>query len=397
MLSSIDFKTYEKAVKSVGSLSRLFSNNSSPYLSPKFVEKLFVLTSRSKDLASIDISFDAMTGANAGVGVKTFTANNFLSVKSEKIAEFTAHASGGEFQGLPNDEIAYKVADFRNSRVLSDARVFKIDLDSSFYHCLIRSSGSCMIHEEPYHLIDLSKFTMINENRSSSNPQFTDGKHTYSFSKAKNTLYKKFDIGKYSNSSVIEVKLLEDVFELLISGKLNLAEGIFASAEGNPSSDFVILPLYSTKSGDVRPKSGINQWNAGGRERKFGEGYVPHPVEVRELFPDFFPPIETPFTLRLPTGEEMSAKVCQENGKAIMSNPNTSLNDWLFQLIDESPEVSKQRFRNRKPYTMSDLVRVGKDSVQITCLDRKAKIYELAPKALGSYEEFISGNLETQF
>ena len=48
------------------------------------------------------------------------------------------------------------------------------------------------------------------------------------------------------------------------------------------SLDFVILPLYSTEAGNriVHEKSGINQWNAGGRKRKFGESYIPIPSKI---------------------------------------------------------------------------------------------------------------------
>ena len=394
LLSSINFAVYEKSVKTVGSLSRLFSDNSSPYLSPKFVEKLFVMTSGSKDLATSDKSFDAMTEQRAGVGVKTFTASSYVSDKSEKVAEFTAHASGGEFLGLKNDEIAYKVAEFRNARVLSDSRELKVNLESSFYHCLVRSTGSCMVHEEPYRLIDLSNFKMLTSNSEPGNPRFTDGQHNYSFNKAKNTLYRKFEIGRFTNSQVINVEILEDVFDLLTSGKLQLASHGMASTEDGVNTDFIVLPLYSSRTGKVEARSGINQWNAGGRPRQFGEGYVPHPVEVRERFPNFFPPKGATFTLRLTTGEEMPAKVCQENGKAVMSNPNTSLNNWLYNQIDDSPEVSMERFREKRPYTMKDLIRVGKDSVKFTCLDRANKVYELTSMSLGSYEKFISGDLE---
>lgn len=64
-LSSVDFATYEKLVKSVGSLSKLFTENNVPFLSSKFVEKLFVFTSASEDLARRDMSFDAKTVAGA--------------------------------------------------------------------------------------------------------------------------------------------------------------------------------------------------------------------------------------------------------------------------------------------------------------------------------------------
>ena len=35
-------------------------------------------------------------------------------------------------------------------------------------------------------------------------------------------------------------------------------------------------------------KSGLNQWNAGGRVRKYGEVYIPIPAEIRKLKIGFF-------------------------------------------------------------------------------------------------------------
>jgi hypothetical protein len=200
---------------------------------------------------------------------------------------------------------------------------------------------------------------------------------------------------------VIEVRLIEDIFEKLLQGAFGLSDlpslrgkdfyESAASAEVLPS---VVLPLYSTRTKQVEAKSGINQWNAGGREREFGEAYIPHPSEVRRQYPNFFPPKDEPFTLRLPDGSQMSAKVCQADGKAIMSNPNSQLCDWLFKMIDESPAVSKARMANGRAYTLADLQRVGRDSVKISLVDAAKRIYELEPMPLGSFEKFIGAAVE---
>ncbi|MBK7683994.1 MAG: hypothetical protein IPJ26_16725 [Bacteroidetes bacterium] len=59
-------------------------------------------------------------------------------------------------------------------------------------------------------------------------------------------------------------------------------------------------------------KSGLNQWNAGGRKRDFGEVYIPIPVIIHHfIWGNFFPPKESQFNLNVPTGESFSAKVCQ--------------------------------------------------------------------------------------
>lgn len=393
---SVDFEKYQTLLKAVASMSRLYSDSDKPYLNSRFVEKLYVYSSTSKDFSRRDMSFDAQTSQGAGVGVKTFVANSFKVAKHEKVAEFTADATRGEFKNLPNDELAYKVASFRNARVSSDARVYEVDMDNSFYHCLVRASDGCVIHEEPYSLIDLEKLELLSKLDAPGNPKFSDGINTYSFSLSKNTLFKTFDLQKHKNSPVIEVRLIEDIFERLLQGAFGLTdlpalgirnlEDSAASAEVLPS---VVLPLYSTRTKQVEAKSGINQWNAGGREREFGEAYIPHPSEVRRQYPNFFPPKDEPFTLRLPDGTQMSAKVCQADGKAIMSNPNSQLCDWLFKMIDESPEVSKARMANGRAYTLSDLHRVGRDSVKISLVDADKRIYELEPMPVGSFEKFI--------
>lgn len=50
----------------------------------------------------------------------------------------------------------------------------------------------------------------------------------------------------------------------------------------------------------------------------------------RERMPGFFPGRDQPFDLELPNGETIIAKVCQDQGKAIMSNPNKDLGKWLL-------------------------------------------------------------------
>lgn len=398
---SVDFDKYQTLLKAVASMSRLYSDSDKPYLNPRFIEKLFVYTATAEDFARKDMSFDAKTQSGAGVGVKTFVAQSFTGVKTEKVAEFTRDATRGDFAELTKEELAYKVAELRNARVMSDARVYEVKMEDSFYHCLVRSANSAVIHEEPYSLIDLDKFRLLSEKDAAGNPRFTDGKNLYTFSTAKNTLFKTFELGKHHNSEVIEVRFINDIFEKLLAGAYGLvvptgADMLTLDDAANAVQPFVILPLYSSKTREVKEKSGINQWNAGGRARTFGEAYIPHPKEIRKLHPGFFPPQDQPFTLRLPDGSEMQAKVCQQGGKAIMANPNHLLLDWLFKMIDDSPEISKARMRDGRPYKTADLQRIGKDSVRITLIDSDAKIYKLEPSPTGSYESYLDAQNEEQ-
>ena len=130
-------------------------------------------------------------------------------------------------------------------------------------------------------------------------------------------------------------------------------------------SRFVVLPLFSTIKGlrQVPEKSGINQWNAAGRDRKFGEAYIPIPASVKNANPGFFPERDQQFRLKLPSGRIVAGKVCQQGGKALMTAPNVELCNWLFVQLDKTMEDAIRRFVRKEPYRYSDLVNVGIDAV----------------------------------
>jgi hypothetical protein len=134
----------------------------------------------------------------------------------------------------------------------------------------------------------------------------------------------------------------------------------------------------------------MNQWNAGGRERKFGESYIPVPRNIHQKYPDFFPNKDVKFKLKLPNGKIILAKLCQEGSKALMSDPNTDLCEWLYNIIDKNRTVSNRRFLESNPYTYEDLKSVGKDSIRVTKVIGKDYDYEIESTSLGSYENFIT-------
>lgn len=162
-------------------------------------------------------------------------------------------------------------------------------------------------------------------------------------------------------------------------------------SENFPMRTHVILPLYSMKSGvkAVPPKSGINQWNAGGRRRRFGESYIPVPSFVRKNNPTFFPSRDASFNLLLPNGKLVLASLCQADGKALMSNPNDALCDWLFKVIDSDygTDAWKVRLSTSIPYTYEDLLKIEKDSVRVTKTD--INLYEIEFSPIGAYEDYL--------
>ncbi|MFS1982623.1 restriction endonuclease PLD domain-containing protein [Vibrio breoganii] len=121
----------------------------------------------------------------------------------------------------------------------------------------------------------------------------------------------------------------------------------------------VILPLYSKIKGKHVPeRSGLNQWNARGRARHPDEVYIPIPAAVHKESPTFFPERDEPFDLNLPNGTKLSSKVCQQGRKALMSDPNRALGNWLLRSVFKLSEYEL--------LTLEHLTKIGFDSVRVT-------------------------------
>ena len=146
------------------------------------------------------------------------------------------------------------------------------------------------------------------------------------------------------------------------------------------------MPLYSkTKSRGrfVAEKSGLNQWNAGGRKRDYDEVYIPIPSWIHKEYADFFPPRDTPFELRLPNKKSLKVKLCQDGSKALMSDPNKALGEWLLRdvmALDEGELL-----------TVNRLDEIGLDSVVIYKIDDST--FEIDFTKTGSFDNFKENKL----
>lgn len=403
--SEVDIPKYAELVKYVSNLSALFSDSSNAAIDSRFVEKLFCKLTQSRDISRKDVSFDAVHGIDAGVGIKTFVAGAGTATKTEKVAEFAKDATAGVFQGLSNEERAHKVTELRNARVLSDTAEMGLNPDVGFYHCLVRRPEFAFVHEEPYQLIKSDELIPTNKFGKKiksftldgvGHVYFTDGVNDYTYNVSKNVLMKKFVLTAGFNSIQMPTPINFEIWEALLGATVTQEPYFDAPKAVEVSEDFVILPLYSTQSKDnktVAPKSGINQWNAGGRERKFGEAYIPVPRQVHKISPDFFPEKDQTFTILLPSGSQIPAKICQQGSKALMSSPNTLICNWLFASIDGSISESERRLGQHRPYSYSDLQLIGKDSVRVTRTPQGPAAYEISLAPIGAYEEFVDSKI----
>jgi hypothetical protein len=398
LLSNLDIDVYLKKLGSIAKLSSLFSDGVTPFIHSRLAERLYCLETVAEDLARRDISFDAIQSGVAGVGIKTFVTKSKKSSNVEKIAELTSYASKGKLVGLAGEALALQVSTVRNLRVESDLAELDLDLSKCFYHCVVRAPDEIFILEQDFGLINLGKIRPTDSRgkptinfSSTGHVYFEDGSFGYMFNVAKNVLYRRFspDNG-YVSKSITSLESLK--IGKLLDGIASLEGGNLSSPllDEEPMLPHVILPLYSPGY-FVFPKSGINQWNANGRKRTFPEAYIRVPKEVHKQAPGFFPAEDTTFNLKLPNGKIVVAKICQQGGKALMSNPNTALCEWLFPMIDGSfSEAELRGIAQGRPYTYSDLVAIGKNSVRVSKVSGKKWDYELESAPIGSYESFIA-------
>ncbi len=191
------------------------------------------------------------------------------------------------------------------------------------YRYILRHDYSLSVHECPMDRVDLDSLKVIKENQKGFD--FTDGHNDYKFNRAKSTMFKRFPLDK----PIYEfgVTYIDDPEDAILK-ILDLANESSAEDE----EETITLPLYSSRNGGYVPeRSGLNRWNAKGRPRDFNKICIPYNKSLRDITKDFFPSRDVPFYLELPNGKHMSAKVCQADGKAIMSNPNRDLGEMAPQ------------------------------------------------------------------
>ena len=367
-------KYYKDMLGMMGSLSNLFSTNTKPYLDSRIVENLFCRCLNAINLSRSDITADAKK-SNIGIGIKTWIDSDL-----QKIAEF--NHENKEYAKLDVEKKILKISELRNKRI--DFTMRSQSLEKMIYHCVKREEEKIEIYECPLEKIDIKRIKNIETNDKSI--KFEDGKNKYSFNISKSTLYKYFnDLVK---DEEIKVKVISDPFEKL---EELLLKNENAQYNKNPVIATIYLPLYSIKNGQkvVNEKSGLNQRFAAGRKRDIYEVYIPIPAELRRKEAGFFPNRDENFTLLLPNGKEIMTKVCQDNDKALMSNPNTDLGKWL---IDDVFRISPQ-----EKITYETLEQYGIDSVMIEKvwdLDSDKRYYRINFAKTDSYERFMGRNVE---
>lgn len=357
---------YKKQLNLVCSLSNLFSTSSAPMIYYRATENIYCKAFNATNVSRSDCTADAIYDFKTGIGIKTFLKKAFGSY--QKIAEFDKQIP--LYQGKKGIDLVNIISSLRNDRI--DFTMRNYGLNAMIYHCILRdSNGQIDVFEEPMHRIDISniKISLDKPNKI----EFTDGIERYLFNYSKSTLFKFFQNTPPFLSFIVNV--LSDPLEML-SRAVDLLEENNRSVQGKEKKitlPSLIIPLYSeskSKGKFVAEKSGLNQWNGvrtANRIRKDGtvahvekqrdenELYIPFPKKLRMANKDFFPDRNTPWDLQLPNGKTISMKICQEDGKALMSNPNKDLGKWILRDVLHVEEGHL--------ITYEDLLKIGIDSI----------------------------------
>lgn len=361
---------YIRLLSLVGSLSNLFSDSNVPYLYYRVAENAFCKAFGADNLSRSDCSIDVRKGPQ-GLGLKTFLENNGKTF--QKVAEFNkSRELYRRFEKDP-EKLIRVISELRNKRITTTKSLHNVE--DLIYHCVTRLENKMYIYEKPMIFIDVDRLRL--RGTSSNSVKFTDGKDEYSFNISKSTLLKRFVT---KNHLIVDIRILDDPFDLLKKFIEENEDVLFLSRSVELPS--VFLPLYSedlsTGAKYIPEKSALNQWNAEGRPRDEKEVYIPIRAWIHKEFPKFFPPRGQSFSLKLPTGRVISARICQQGGKALMSNPNKELGQWLLE------DVLKVKPGRLVTYKM--LEEIGIDCVQVTKLDEDNFIIDF--KDIGSFEEF---------
>lgn len=307
-----------------------------------------------------------------GIGLKTFICNKDSSI--EKIAEFNKLSNTLRSKKSKQD-LALFLAQCRNERIRVANKNYGIT--DSLYHIVARRKNELIFFEADYEEISISNIRDIEETEKTL--RFNDVNNEYCFNFSKSVLQRKFYIPQ--NCPKIKIDIIDNPFEVLLLIKNQAFYSNMLKAN-TASADYIILPLFSLKSNKHVPiKSQLNQWNAGGRQRSLDEVYIPVPSIIYKIFPNFFPSRDIPFKLKTPLNEILSAKICQDNGKALMTNPNSALSKWILRKI--------LGMKIGELLTLEKLEKVGFDSVIIT---KEKTEYFIDIMPLGSYEKFLEQN-----
>jgi hypothetical protein len=414
---------YIKYLQIYGALTNLFRQKQGdliPYLDSKFQETVFAKSFNSQNVDIGNTPHDVLSvfgKDRIGIGLKTWMGSKPSFQKVMQLKRFQS-----EINEHRNNEadLAYKISEIKNERMMSDYERLGLSQDRNIYHYVTRDKGKFTINECSYPLVQLSNLKDFSKTTSAFT--WSDGIKDYKYTFGDSQIWQKFDSKRYNTILLnrFDVKIIEDPFSFLMEAYFNIIE---KSKEINEDIVEVYLPLYSYRTKDVEEKSGLNAWNAAPKRkdsntpRPLNEIYIPIPRQFHRNHPSFFidnifefesekesyngPENEKPeirFHLKLPNGKLIPALVTQDNMKGLQSGSNmeidketgkrygqSALGQWLL--------VDVLGLKDRILVTRKWLEKKGTDSVRLWRKKDDYSIINIDFAPYGAFEAFMNDEI----
>ena len=304
--STTEKKNYIRFLQVYGALTNLFRQkhgNPIPYLDSKFQETVYAKVFHAKNIDIGNTPHDILSvfgSERIGIGLKTWMNSKPSFQKVMQLKRFKNDIEALNYVG--NEEaVAQRIAKIKNERMRLDYERLGLKEDKNIYHYVTRDEGSFQINECAYPLVDLNNIRDIQ--RTDTSLQFSDGKKKYRYTFADSQIWQEFSSESKDTSLLekIQIRMLEDPFAFL----LRAYEEFFM--EFSPAREETVeayLPLYSYRTKEAEPKSGLNAWNAAPKSklkpilRPLNEIYIPIPREFHKKNKDFFVKISLPLKQR---------------------------------------------------------------------------------------------------
>ncbi|WP_436860467.1 hypothetical protein [Mammaliicoccus lentus] len=422
---------YIKFLQVYGALSNLFrqkQGDAIPYLDSKFQETAYAKVFKAENVDIGNTPHDVLSIFNnerIGIGLKTWMNTKPSYQKVMQLKRFKSELDN-VYRQFGSEALVYKVSKIKNDRMLQDYNRLGLKENKNIYHYVTRDEGKFVLQESSYPLIDMNKITDIQNNETSLS--WNDGLKQYKYTFGDSQIWQRFSHDKTDTTILDEftIDIIDDPFDFLISAYSSMINDFEKEKE---NITVAYLPMYSYLSKDVKPKSGLNQWNASSKNkgsdhlRPEKEIYIPIPMAFHKFSPNFFTEniieiinkrkkikeinktkskkdkLELPeirFIIVLPNGTEIPGLLTADSLKQFQSGGflnnkeygQSDLGNWLL--------VEVLKLKERQLVTKEWLNNKETDSVKLWYYNNdKKRIYiDFAP--IGAFEKFMSGETPTE-
>lgn len=415
---------YIKFLQVYGALTNLFRQKHGdpiPYLDSKFQETIYAKVFNGKNVDIGNTPHDVLSvfgNERIGIGLKTWMNSKPSYQKVMQLKRYKSEID--PFLNKSDEELALKLSEIKNDRMLVDYNRLGLSMDGNIYHYVTRDAGKFVIQETLYPLVDMNN--LKNFKRTSTAFQWSDGHKKYKYTYGDSQIWQHFDSSKKDTLILnqFDVNIIDDPFDFLLKSYFNFIDDFKKDTKSDDVVE-VYLPLYSYRSKEVEEKSGLNSWNSAPKSkgsstlRPLNEIYIPIPMEFHKKYPDFFCPNifeierkqknfigdkknkpQVRFHLQLPNGKLVPALIGQDRMKSLQSGSLTERDPETNKLYGQSALgqwllVDVLGLKERQLVTRNWLQMRGTDSVRLWRKKNDySKIYiDLAP--IGSFESFMNG------